>query len=165
MKKSRMSGFTLIELVIVIAILGILAGIAIPRFLDASATARGARILADMKTMDDALELYYLKTGTYPAIVANANGTVSGAEKLTTNNEADKCYKLLDKVPVPVTGTVIFPCKPDTKITLADNAIYVVYNSGHGLLNEDLPSGICALTGGGISEATAADLAAGGKGW
>ena len=46
-----MSGFTLIELVIVIAILGILAGIAIPRFMDAAATARGAKMLADMRTI------------------------------------------------------------------------------------------------------------------
>lgn len=165
MIKSRMSGFTLIELVIVIAILGILAGIAIPRFMDASATARGARILADMKTLDDALEIYYVKTGTYPAIVANANGTVSGAEKLTTNDEANKCYQLLAYVPVPVTGSVISPCKPNTNVTLADDTLYVVYNSGHGFLNENLPFGVCALTGGGINEAPAADLADGGKGW
>lgn len=44
-------GFTLVELVVVIAILGILAGLAIPRFMDATASARGARIVADMRTI------------------------------------------------------------------------------------------------------------------
>ena len=56
-------GFTLIELVVVIAILGILAGIAIPRFLNATATARGAKIVADLRTIDSAIVIYNAKTG------------------------------------------------------------------------------------------------------
>ena len=56
----KRAGFTLIELVVVIAILGILAGIAIPRFMDSQASARGAKIVADLRTMDSALSLYLL---------------------------------------------------------------------------------------------------------
>ena len=56
-------GFTLVELVVVIAILGILAGLAIPRFMDATASARGARIVADMRTIDSAIMMYNAKTG------------------------------------------------------------------------------------------------------
>src|SRR5574344_1939679 len=59
-------GFTLIELVVVIAILGILAGIAIPRFMDATATARGAKIVADLRTIDSAIMMYNAKTGNLP---------------------------------------------------------------------------------------------------
>ena len=60
------SGFTLIELVIVIAILGILAGIAIPRFMAAQEEARGARFLADIRTIESAANMYAAKNGTYP---------------------------------------------------------------------------------------------------
>ena len=54
-------GFTLIELVVVIAILGILAGIAIPRFLDAQASAKGAKIVADLRTINSAAMVYNVK--------------------------------------------------------------------------------------------------------
>ena len=58
-------GFTLVELVVVIAILGILAGLAIPRFMDATASARGARIVADMRTIDSAITVSYTHLDVY----------------------------------------------------------------------------------------------------
>jgi prepilin-type N-terminal cleavage/methylation domain-containing protein len=92
-------GFTLIELVVVIAILGILAGIAIPRFLDAQASAKGAKIVADLRTIDSAAMIYQAKTGSLPTSIA----------ALTTNNTAvsPAQYQLLASWPVPKTGTFI----------------------------------------------------------
>jgi prepilin-type N-terminal cleavage/methylation domain-containing protein len=89
-------GFTLIELVVVIAILGILAGLAIPRFLDATATARGARIVADMRTIDSAIVIYNAKTGNMP----------TGEASLTTSSGTTS-YQLLAAWPVPPTGKAI----------------------------------------------------------
>ena len=54
------------ELVVVIAIIGILAGMAIPRFLDATASARGAKVVADMRTIQSAEMIYYAKYANYP---------------------------------------------------------------------------------------------------
>ena len=51
-------GFTLVELVIVIAVIGILAGLAIPHFLDSQAKTRTARAAADMRTLQSAVEQY-----------------------------------------------------------------------------------------------------------
>lgn len=53
--------FTLIELLIVIAIILILISIALPNFLDAQARAKVTKTEGDMKAMDDAIMSYYLE--------------------------------------------------------------------------------------------------------
>ena len=66
-------GFTLIELLIVVAIIGIVAGIAIPRFLGARTTARVTRAFADMRTIADGLEMYFIDENKYPTALTDAD--------------------------------------------------------------------------------------------
>lgn len=78
--KRHQHGFTLIELVVVIAILGILAGIAIPRYMDMQEEAKGAKFLADMRTIESAANMYAAKYGSYPGKIdpwTNAQGVES----------------------------------------------------------------------------------------
>ena len=63
---NKKTGFTLVELIIVIAILAILAAIAIPRFVNANMSARGSKIIADMNACESAINIYYTKTGNFP---------------------------------------------------------------------------------------------------
>ena len=58
--------FTLIELLIVIAIIGILAALIIVSVTKAAARARDARRLADMNEIHKALSMYYLDNGNWP---------------------------------------------------------------------------------------------------
>lgn len=58
--------FTLIELLIVVAIVAILAAIAIPNFLEASARSKVSRSLADIATLTTALETYAVDNNRYP---------------------------------------------------------------------------------------------------
>lgn len=58
--------FTLVELLIVVAIIGILAAIAVPNFLQAQVKAMVARTEADMKNCATAIEQYALDYGSYP---------------------------------------------------------------------------------------------------
>ena len=58
--------FTLIELLIVVAIIAILAAIAIPNFLEAQTRSKVSRARADMRTIVTALEAYAVDNRTYP---------------------------------------------------------------------------------------------------
>lgn len=59
-------GFTLIELMIVIAILGILAAVAIPNFLNARGKAQDAAALSTLEAMKTSMEMYAADNGVYP---------------------------------------------------------------------------------------------------
>jgi len=58
--------FTLIELLIVVAIIAILAAIAVPNFLEAQTRAKVARVLSDMRTVALGLEGYAVDFNVYP---------------------------------------------------------------------------------------------------
>ena len=70
-------GFTLVELAIVIAILGILAMYAIPKYQGMVDEARSAQARAQLGTFRSALAIYYAKnSGKFPSLTDVQNGTI-----------------------------------------------------------------------------------------
>ena len=103
MKKHRQrlqkAGFTLIELMIVVVILGLLATIVMPRILDRPEQARRMKAKVDIRNIESTLALFKMDTGRFPT-------TSEGLEALVTD-PGIKGYDedaYLDKVPLDPWG-------------------------------------------------------------
>ncbi len=73
--ESRKSAFTLIELLIVVAIIAILAAIAVPNFLEAQTGAKISRVASDQRAIATALESYNVDNNDYPIDGSYSYGT------------------------------------------------------------------------------------------
>ena len=66
LKRIDMKGFTLIELMVVIVILGILAGLIVPRIMSRPGEAKQMKAKIQIQSLETALKLYKLDSGSYP---------------------------------------------------------------------------------------------------
>jgi general secretion pathway protein G len=86
-KKNTQAGFTLIELMVVIVILGLLAGVIIPRFMGETDKAKVATTKMQIASLESALKMYKLDNGSYPSTEQGLQALVEAptAGNLPTN--------------------------------------------------------------------------------
>ena len=70
MRRTSIRGFTLVELLVVVLILGALAFIAIPRISQSSTTAKINACKTNVDLLNSQIEMYYATVGTWPAGLA-----------------------------------------------------------------------------------------------
>ena len=95
-KMGNQRGFTLIELMIVVAIIGILTAIAFPLYANIQARARVAKAQADARTLASAVVVYSAHTGSLPAILGDLTAAV------VVNGVSAGPF--INPIPVPPTG-------------------------------------------------------------
>lgn len=73
-------GFTIIEILVVIVILGILGTLLVPKFLDKPDEARVTKASLDIRALESALKIYKLENGSYPTTEQGLSALVEKPE-------------------------------------------------------------------------------------
>ena len=104
----RAFGFTIVELLIVIVVIGILAAITIVSFNGVSAKANVSKSQSDLKNMQKLLEMYKVDNGTYPTTGRAWYYTVSAGANGGDNFIPGIVPKYTSALPRPSAGSYIY---------------------------------------------------------
>ena len=99
-RKSQ-SGFTLIEVMVVVVFLGILASVIIPKIMDKPDEARIVKAKQDIRTLESTLEMYRLDNYVYPS---TDQGLQALVQKPSANPEPPHWKQYLDRLPMDPWG-------------------------------------------------------------
>jgi len=80
MQKQRQSGFTLLEIMVVIVILGILASLVVPNLMGNKEQADRQKAISDIVALENALDMYKLDNSRYPSTEQGLEALVSRPE-------------------------------------------------------------------------------------
>lgn len=118
----KQDGFTFVELMVVIAILGILATIAVPKFGDSAAVANGAKIQADLQAIETGLAIYQAQGKTISAGTTMDALVAAGCLADKPSVPSGK-YKIGDKAAVAVPEGAVYAVNGDGRATFGGKTL------------------------------------------
>lgn len=126
----NLKGFTLIELMIVVAIIGILAAIAIPKFADLIKKSKEGATKGSLGALRSALTIYYgEQEGTYPNPLPGS-GAANQTTLVFSDSKGPFLTKYLDKMPTVKLG---IPTISDTNTCIYAEEYGTVDNTYNGV--------------------------------
>ncbi|MCC6427030.1 MAG: prepilin-type N-terminal cleavage/methylation domain-containing protein [Phycisphaerales bacterium] len=81
-RRTVRKGFTLVEILIVVVILGILAAIVVPQFTNATQDAQAGNIKAQLDTLNNQIELFRARENVYPDLEGSGWGDAATADTM-----------------------------------------------------------------------------------
>lgn len=140
MKSRSKSGFTLVEILIVVVILGILAAIVIPQFSQASSDARVSSVKSNLQMLRSQVELYKIQHGDSEP---DANSLAAFTDCLTKKSDIDGTVNVssgaygpyMQRLPVNAVSdksAISFIDVADGEIPANDNTVGWVYDMQTG---------------------------------
>lgn len=153
-QRSNRRGFTLVEVLIVVVILGILAATVIPQFSVASQDAQESALIQDLQTLRSQIELYrFQHNGKYPA-QGGTDTAVFEAQMLKTTKADGTAdgpfgpYFIGQLPPNPFNGlrTVMITTTELSQVSPDDKTGWI-YNSSDGTIKANSPSTVTTTDG------------------
>lgn len=132
----KKNGFTMIELLIVIVIMGILSVVGLRTFTSAQLKARDSKRKSDLRTISDSLEVYYNDFDSYPlGVSGNIEGCGAGAIETCSSgeiwqNSTNQTTYMVQMSEDPTGGVYYY---------ISDGTYYQIYAHLENNLDRDVP--------------------------
>jgi type II secretion system protein G len=107
-------GFTLVELLVVVVVIGVLAAIAIPKFQNSKGKANAASLKSDLRNIATAQEAYFYENSTYTTNLAALNANLTSGVTITwgTVNGAGWAAKVTHPLSYPLECAIFIGAVP-----------------------------------------------------
>src|ERR1700722_9155011 len=104
------AGFTLVEIMIVVTIIGLLAAIAIPNFVHSRAKSQATACINNMRQIDSAIQQFAMETGKAPGDTINFPSDLTPYIKLNSTSSIPGCPANGGYTAQPVSSTPSVTC-------------------------------------------------------